>query len=110
MYGRKHVTGCELFEGSATDGAFPHSLGLIGGPTFGDAQGFDAGDPVLGDAKNLLDWRDGIADVMTYCDRQWISGLQLRDHPRQALRGGPRELPRLRSAHRAFARRGRPRD
>ncbi len=73
MYGRKHVTGCELFEGSATDGAFPHSLGLIGSADVRGRPGLRRGRPVLGDPKNLLDWRNGIADVMTYCDRQWIS-------------------------------------
>ena len=73
MYGRKHVAGCQLFEGSSVDGGFPHPSGLIGDETFGDAQGFDAGDTAVSAPKNILDWRNGIADVMTYCDDQWIS-------------------------------------
>jgi hypothetical protein len=73
MYGRKHVAGCTLFEGSSTDTGYPHPGGLIGSELFGDALGFDAGDSALGISKDLLDWRDGFADVMTYCDDQWLS-------------------------------------
>ena len=73
MYGRQHVAGCQLFEGSAVDDRYPHALGLIGGDMFGDTQGLDAGDTALGDDMRLLDWRTGTADVMTYCGDKWLS-------------------------------------
>ena len=77
MFGRKHVKGvgedCELFEGSSVDSAFPHVGGLIGSAAFGDAMGLDPGDASLGIGLELLRSQAGVADVMTYCDTQWIS-------------------------------------
>ena len=72
-FGRRHVAGCPLFEGSSTDDGYPHAGGLIGDPILGDALGYDAGDATLGVDDQLLDWRKGVADVMTYCDSKWIS-------------------------------------
>ena len=85
-------------------GPSPIPSGLIGSATLGDAQGFDAGDPSRRRRPRTCSiGATAIADVMTYCDRQWISDYNYGTDPRQSLRGGPRELPRLPSVHRAFA-------
>ena len=69
-YDRKHPGQCTE---TANDEAFPYDPdGLIGNAQF-DFQGFDAGDSTLGVPMALYDWRQRWADVMTYCDNQWIS-------------------------------------
>lgn len=74
MYGRKHPGFCEQTD---DDDSYPFAQGLIGSIT-GDFQGFDAGDTALGPPQQLLDWRKGWSDLMTYCDNQWISDYSYR--------------------------------
>jgi hypothetical protein len=67
---RKHPGQCDE---TADDDAYPYdAIGLIGNAQF-DFQGFDAGNTALSVPMDLYDWRNNWADVMTYCDRQWIS-------------------------------------
>ena len=72
-FGRQHVAGCQLFEGSAVDSGYPHPFGLIGDDLLGDAVGFDAGDSAVLASMRVFDWRDDVADVMTYCSKKWLS-------------------------------------
>jgi hypothetical protein len=74
MYGRKHPGFCDETD---DDDSYPFAKGLIGSIT-GDFQGFDAGDTALGPPQQLLDWRKGWSDLMTYCDNQWISDYSYR--------------------------------
>lgn len=74
MYGRKHPGSCEE---SDDDDNYPFAMGLIGSLQ-GDFQGFDAGDAALGPTQQLLDWRKGWSDLMTYCENQWISDYSYR--------------------------------
>lgn len=74
MYDRKHPGMCEETD---DDDDFPYPGGLIGSATL-DHQGLDAGDATLGPPMQLYDWRQGWSDVMTYCDKQWISGYTYR--------------------------------
>jgi hypothetical protein len=74
MYGRKHPGFCDETD---DDDDYPFPMGLIGSFS-GDFQGFDAGDTALGPAQQLLDWRKGWSDLMTYCDNQWISDYSYR--------------------------------
>ena len=67
-FGRRHPGFCRQQQ---DDGTFPHADGRISSGTE-DSVGFDAGDPALGLPMRAYaheDWHD----VMTYCDRQWIS-------------------------------------
>ena len=73
-YTRLHPGMCDE---SDDDGGYPYPGGVIGNQIF-DKQGFDAGDGALSVAMALNDWRDGWSDVMTYCDRQWISDYTYR--------------------------------
>jgi hypothetical protein len=69
-FGRKHPGQCTE---SDDDDSYPYDPdGLIGNADF-DYQGIDAGNTALGLPMALYDWRDLWADVMTYCDWQWIS-------------------------------------
>jgi hypothetical protein len=72
-FGRKHVAGCQLFAGSAVDSDYPHPFGLIGDDLLGDAVGFDAGDSAVLAPMQVHDWRKGVADVMSYCSKKWLS-------------------------------------
>jgi hypothetical protein len=112
-YGRPHVSGqgrpdCELFEGSAVDSGYPHSGGLIGDTIFGDAVGLDPGDAALSVRGQVLDWRDNVSDVMTYCPEKWLSdwnwghifGRLCTEDPgncpdKQAITGQPRRRAKL---------------
>lgn len=74
MYGRKHPGYCDQTD---DDDDYPFPQGLIGSLA-GDFQGFDAGDSALGPSQQLLDWRKGWTDLMTYCDNEWISDYSYR--------------------------------
>jgi len=68
-FGRKHPGFCQ--GQPQHDRTFPHPDGRISSTTE-DSIGFDVGDATLGlpmRAYSHEDWHD----VMTYCDRQWIS-------------------------------------
>ena len=75
MFDRRHPDGgCE--DGDDDDN-FPFPSGAIGNSIF-DSQGVDPGDVTLGLPQQLYDWRASWSDVMTYCDRQWISSYTYR--------------------------------
>ena len=74
MYDRRHPGFCGETD---DDDDYPHLKGLIGGPFF-DKQGLDAGDGALTVPLQLNDWRDGWTDVMTYCDKEWMSDYTYR--------------------------------
>jgi hypothetical protein len=74
-YNRLHPGHCD--NNSRDDRGFPYAGGLIGTPVF-DSQGFDAGDASLNLPMAVRDFRDGWADVMTYCNRQWVSSYTYR--------------------------------
>ena len=74
MYGRKHPGFCDETD---DDDSYPFPMGLIGSAS-GDFQGLDAGDTTLGPPQQLLDWRKGWSDLMTYCENQWISDYSYR--------------------------------
>ncbi len=75
LYGRKHPGYCD--GNSHDDDHYPYGGGLIGGSLvngiLADNQGVDVGDSSLGLSTQLLDWRTGATDVMTYCDNEWMS-------------------------------------
>lgn len=75
LFDRKHPDGgCE---DSDDDSGYPFPSGAIGSSVF-DNQGLDPGDATLGLPLQLFDWRDSWTDVMTYCDREWISSYTYR--------------------------------
>lgn len=74
MYGRLHPGMCGE---THDDSNYPYLGGLIGTAVF-DVQGLDAGDAALGLPLALDDWRDGWSDVMTYCNREWLSDYTYR--------------------------------
>jgi hypothetical protein len=78
MYDRRHPGFCD--DQGEDDGDFPYAGGLIGDASR-DFQGLDPGDqglPAPMPGMALYDWRDAWADVMTYCDNQWISNYTYR--------------------------------
>ena len=74
MYDRRHPGQCTE---SDDDDNYPYPNGLIGDAA-SDYQGIDAGNTTLGLPMRIYDWRDAWADVMTYCDNQWISNYSYR--------------------------------
>lgn len=92
MFGRLHPGYCD--NNSHDDGKYPYLGGLIGNAVF-DKQGLDVGDLPL-DAKltlKLYDWRKAWADVMTYCDRQWMSDYTYRGILANLCDGDPANCP-----------------
>jgi hypothetical protein len=100
MYGRKHPGGCPNRGETYED--HPPTGGLIGGPNL-DSQGIDAGNTALGLPFRLYDWRNDWSDVMTYCDKQWISAHTYLGILRNLCEGDTAACPSLQP----LARRGR---
>ena len=74
-FDRKHPGQCTE---TANDDSFPYDPDGLIGEAANDYQGIDAGNTTLGLPMQLYDWRDRWADVMTYCDNQWISDYTYR--------------------------------
>lgn len=74
-YDRRHPGYCD--GQPRDDRGFPYAGGGIGTQVF-DSQGFDPGDAALSIPMAVLDFRDGWSDVMTYCDREWVSDYTYR--------------------------------
>ena len=91
MFGRLHPGYCKASE---DDHSYPYPGGLIGGAAF-NPQMLDTGDAALGGEPDKIpaqvgDWRTGWHDVMTYCEKEWVSDYTYRgilqnlcahDHP-----------------------------
>ena len=75
LFGRRHPGYCN--GNSHDDDHYPYAGGLIGGSLvngiLADNQGIDMGNSSLGLPMQVLDWRTGETDVMTYCDNEWMS-------------------------------------
>ena len=92
MYDRRHPGQCTE---SDDDDNYPFPpnghIGAFGAGS--DFQGFDAGNAALGPSMQLLDWRDGWADVMTYCKNQWISSYTHKGILNNLCNGEPQNCP-----------------